>query len=57
MNDYSNMGIVLAGYLAEVISGTPFDRYCKEHIFTPLGMDKQRMEIGRDRSIDARHAI
>jgi CubicO group peptidase (beta-lactamase class C family) len=37
--DYSNMGIVLAGYLVEVISGVPFDQYCKDHIFTPLGMN------------------
>jgi CubicO group peptidase (beta-lactamase class C family) len=36
---YSNMGIVLTGYLAEVISRTPFDQYCKDHIFKPLGMD------------------
>jgi CubicO group peptidase (beta-lactamase class C family) len=40
VNDYSNMGITLAGYLVEVISGIPFDQYCKDHIFTPLGMDK-----------------
>ena len=40
VDDYSNMGIVLAGYLAQVISGTPFDQYCKDYIFKPLGMEK-----------------
>jgi CubicO group peptidase (beta-lactamase class C family) len=36
--DYSNMGIVLAGYLVEAISGVPLDQYCKQNIFAPLGM-------------------
>jgi CubicO group peptidase (beta-lactamase class C family) len=36
--DYSNIGAALAGYLVEVISGVPFDTYCKDHIFTPLRM-------------------
>lgn len=35
---YSNLGFALLGYLVETISGTPFDAYCNEHIFTPLGM-------------------
>jgi CubicO group peptidase (beta-lactamase class C family) len=35
---YSNMGIVLAGYLVEAISGIPFDRFTQERIFKPLGM-------------------
>lgn len=38
VSDYSNMGTVLAGYLVEAISGVPFDKYSREHIFTPLGM-------------------
>ena len=38
--EYSNIGIVLVGYLTEVISGTPFDRYCKDNIFALLGMNK-----------------
>lgn len=35
---YANMGIVLAGHLVEEISGVPFDEYCEENIFEPLGM-------------------
>lgn len=37
---YSNMGIALAGYLVEVISGQLFDKYCRANIFTPLSMHK-----------------
>jgi CubicO group peptidase (beta-lactamase class C family) len=36
--DYSNMGIVVAGYLVEVISGMSFDDYCRKNIFDPLAM-------------------
>jgi CubicO group peptidase (beta-lactamase class C family) len=38
VNEYSNMSLVLAGYLVEAISGVPFDRYCRDNIFAPLGM-------------------
>jgi CubicO group peptidase (beta-lactamase class C family) len=52
VSDYSNMGTVLAGYLVELLSGLPFDRYCKEQIFTPLGMDTTSWRLeGIDRSI------
>ncbi len=36
---YSNMGYGLLGYLVERISGMPFDQFCKQEIFEPLGMD------------------
>ena len=50
--DYSNMGTVLAGYLVESITGVPFDRYCREQIFTPLGMNATSWRLdGIDRSI------
>jgi CubicO group peptidase (beta-lactamase class C family) len=35
---YANIGYSLIGYLVEQISGQPFDQYCEDHIFTPLGM-------------------
>jgi CubicO group peptidase (beta-lactamase class C family) len=35
---YSNMGIALCGYLVEVITGIPFEQYCRDSIFVPLGM-------------------
>ena len=36
---YSNVGATLAGYLAEVISGIPFNDYCKDSLLKPMGMD------------------
>jgi CubicO group peptidase (beta-lactamase class C family) len=35
---YCNTGFGLVGYLVECISGMPFDKYCREAIFDPLGM-------------------
>jgi CubicO group peptidase (beta-lactamase class C family) len=35
---YSNMGLTLAGYIVELVSGEPFHAYAREHIFRPLGM-------------------
>jgi CubicO group peptidase (beta-lactamase class C family) len=50
-DDYSNMGITLVGYLVEVISGTPFDQYCNNHIFKPLDMHKTSWRLaGMDKS-------
>ena len=37
--NYSNVGAALLGYLVQRISGTPFDKYCKTHIFDSLCMD------------------
>lgn len=38
-SEYSNIGSALIGVLVEQISGQGFNAYCKEHIFTPLGME------------------
>ncbi len=35
---YSNMGLTLAGYIVECVSGEPFYAYAREHLFKPLGM-------------------
>ena len=35
---YCNIAVALCGYLVEAISGVPFDRYCRDSIFVPLGM-------------------
>lgn len=37
-HEYSNVGSALIGVLVEQISGKSFNAYCKENIFTPLGM-------------------
>ncbi|MFZ6029001.1 MAG: serine hydrolase domain-containing protein [Chloroflexota bacterium] len=36
--EYSNTGFALVGYLIEQITGMPFDRFCEQEVFTPLGM-------------------
>ena len=36
--DYCNIGAALAGYLVEAASATPFDVWCEQRIFEPLGM-------------------
>ncbi len=38
VRQYCNHGFVLIGYLVQVISGQPFDQYCRDSIFIPLGM-------------------
>ncbi len=43
--DYSNLAMALAGYLAERISKQPFDAYCKDHIFLPLGMTRSEWRL------------
>jgi CubicO group peptidase (beta-lactamase class C family) len=49
---YSNMGITLIGYLVEVLSGMPFDKYCQAHIFEPLDMHESSWRLaGIDRQI------
>ncbi|MCG8570638.1 MAG: beta-lactamase family protein [Spirochaetes bacterium] len=37
---YSNYGAALAGYIVELISGIPYERYIKENILIPLQMDR-----------------
>ena len=36
--DYCNIAAALAGFMVEAASGTPFDAWCVERIFTPLAM-------------------
>ena len=36
---YNVMGMALAGYLVETVSGVPFEQYVAEEIFAPLGME------------------
>jgi len=35
---YANINFDIAAFLVEIISGQPFNDYCKENIFIPLGM-------------------
>ena len=37
---YSNQAAALSALAVEGASGEPFDQYCREHIFAPLGMNE-----------------
>jgi len=41
-SEYSNVAYGLLGYLIEQISGIPFYEFCKQEIFSPLGMQHTR---------------
>lgn len=45
VEDYSNLASALVGYLVERITQTPFDEYCKNNIFLPLGMTKTEWRL------------
>src|SRR5690606_19323316 len=34
-----SMGLDVLGYFVEVVAGMPFDRFLRERLFDPLGMD------------------
>lgn len=42
--EYSNLGFALLGAIVENISGLPLERYTKEKIFRPLGMNNTEWE-------------
>ncbi len=44
-SNYSNLGSALLGYLVERITQVPFDVYCKNNIFTLLGMKKTEWRL------------
>ncbi|MEU4559508.1 serine hydrolase domain-containing protein [Actinoplanes sp. NPDC023936] len=41
---YSNLGINLAGYLAQEVTGTPFPRLLDELVIQPLGMERTTLD-------------
>lgn len=45
VEDYNNLASALVGYLVERITQTPFDEYCNNHIFSPLGMTKTEWRL------------
>lgn len=36
---YSDLGFIILGAVIEALSGMPLDRFCSQHLFTPLGLD------------------
>jgi CubicO group peptidase (beta-lactamase class C family) len=45
VEDYSNLGSALVGFLVERITQIPFDVYCETNIFSPLGMNKTEWRL------------
>lgn len=45
VGNYSNMGYSLLGYIVEAVSNQPFDLFCKDKIFIPLGMNKTEWRL------------
>ncbi len=43
-------GLDVLGYLIEVVSGMPFDKFLQTHIFDPLGMNDTRFYFPDDRA-------
>lgn len=50
--EYCNVGYALLGALVEHVSGEPFDVYCRERIFEPLGMTETNWLISQ---VDEQH--
>lgn len=44
--EYSNTGCALIAVLVEVLSGTDFNTYCRQHIFAPMGMQHTYWKLG-----------
>lgn len=42
---YSNLGYCILGRIIERVSGVPYEQYVRQHVLTPLGI--QRMRLGR----------
>lgn len=40
--EYSNLGAALVGLIVERAAGVPFNEFCNQHLFTPLGMNDTR---------------
>lgn len=51
---YGDHGFATLGQLVEDVSGSPLDRYLREHVFDPLGMAST--ELGRSRRVVRRLA-
>ncbi len=51
---YSNLGIDLAGYILQVVSGKPFAQYMKEKVLEPIGMKDSSFDWEAIRKIENR---
>jgi CubicO group peptidase (beta-lactamase class C family) len=46
---YSNLGISLAGYILQKVSGQTFPSYVEDHLLHPLGMDNSSFDMDKIR--------
>src|SRR3546814_2499700 len=55
-----SLGLDVLGYLTEIVSGVPFDRFLRERLFDPLGMDDTWFYLPdekADRLVDVQHKV
>ena len=55
-----SLGLDVLGYLTEIVSGMPFDRFLRERLFDPLGMDDTWFYLPdekADRLVDVQHKV
>jgi CubicO group peptidase (beta-lactamase class C family) len=52
---YCNLGYLVAGYVVDVLSGTPWEDFARSRLLTPLGMDRSNLSVD-DLSADPDHA-
>lgn len=45
VNVYSNIAVGLLGHVVEEVSGTSFEEFCRQRIFTPLEMDQTSFRL------------
>ncbi len=45
--NYTNMGYALLGYVVERVANQPFDAYCQQKIFAPLGMTQTEFRLAK----------
>ena len=57
MHIYSNHGFATLGQIVEDVSGEPLDRYFREHIFEPLGMEQTDLRPIRSGQASPGHGI
>jgi len=43
--DYSNVGIAVAARIVEVVSGMPYERFVRDNILSPLGLERMGFRI------------
>ncbi len=55
-----SLGLDVLGYLVEIVSGMPFDRFLRERLFDPLGMDDTWFYLPADKAnrlVDVQHKV